>query len=71
MKKARGLKGVLMVFFGAVLVLGIYYRLSNKPAVTSKEPEVIKVTAVEEALSRNMKTNYPNTPKEVVKYFEN
>ncbi len=69
LKKTRGLKGVLMLFFLAILVIGIYYRLSNKPAAASKEPEVIKITPVEEALQRNMKTNYPNTPKEVVKYF--
>lgn len=69
MKKSRGLKSVLMVLFVGLLLVGIFYRLSNKPVVSSEEEPVEKITPIQEALDRNLATNYPQSPKEVVKYF--
>ena len=68
MPKFKGLKGVLIVLFLAVLIVFYYYHLSNKTAPSEEETEN-KITAVQELLQRNLATNYPQTPKEVVKYF--
>ena len=69
MKKDRGLKSVILVFFLAVLAVGLYWRLSNKSVGKSEEEVPVKVTEVQRVLSRNLKTTYPPTPKEVIKYF--
>lgn len=72
MKKKRsykGLRGVLILFFGGMCFLGIFFRLNNKPSKSSEDEKVNKQTAIEIALERNLSTNYPGTPKEVVKYF--
>ena len=67
--KEKGLRGVLIALFVAILLVGIFYRLSNKTVVSSEDEVVEAVTAIDTALSRNLTTNYPQTPKEVVKYF--
>lgn len=67
--KEKGLRGVLIALFVAILLVGIFYRLSNKTVVSSEDEMVETVTAIDTALSRNLTTNYPPTPKEVVKYF--
>lgn len=69
MKKGNGLKTVLLVLFGGMLVVGIFYRLSNKPIITSEEENVGKPSAIEVVLQRNLTADYPKSPKEVVKYF--
>ena len=43
--------------------------MSNKQPKSTEEEEVVKASAVDIALERNLTTNYPSTPKEVVKYF--
>lgn len=65
--KFKGLKGILMLFFGSMCLLGIFSRMNNKKAPETETS--VKVTAVEEVLQRSLVTNYPSTPKEVVKYF--
>lgn len=51
----------------ACMIAGYYFYLSRKTgAEADKIPEV---TAVDEVLARNLETNYPPTPKEVVKYY--
>lgn len=69
MKKFKGLKSVLLVFFIGILLVGIFYRFSNKKVISSEEEPVPKASAVDIVLDRNMTANYPQTPKEVVKYF--
>lgn len=69
MKKGNGLKTVLLVLFGGMLVVGIFYRLSNKPIITSEEENIGKPSAIEVVLQRNLTADYPKSPKEVVKYF--
>lgn len=63
----KGLKGVIIVLFLAVLIVILFVHINNQPA--TKDEEAVTVTAVQEVLSRNLTTNYPSTPKEVVKYF--
>ncbi len=48
------------------LLLGYYAYLSNKDRQTKEEAAM---TPVQEALSRDMKNDYPSTPKEVMKYY--
>lgn len=66
--KFNGLKGVLIVLFLAVLLIIYFVHLSNKTNEPAEE-EVKKLTEVQEVLNRNLTTNYPASPKEVVKYF--
>lgn len=53
---------VLMI----VAVVGYYAYLSNKSQENRAEAVM---TFVENVLSRNLETNYPPTPKEVLKYY--
>ncbi len=69
MKKSQS--GVKVLVIGIILlclVLGYYYYLSNKDAGVKEEAEVT-VTAVQEALMRNLDNNYPPSPREVLKYY--
>lgn len=58
---------------GAVIILlvaamlGYYYYLSNRQQET--EPPVVEMTVAQELISCNLETNYPPTPKEVVRYY--
>lgn len=67
--KFKGMKGIIILFFGGLCILGIFFRMNNKKTPGSEEEKVAKVTAVDEVLQRNLVTNYPNSPKEVVKFF--
>lgn len=67
--KERTLKSILLCVFLGILFLGIFYRLSNKKIIRSEDEKFTPPSAVEVVLERNLSTNYPSTPKEVVKYF--
>lgn len=69
MTKTRiaGLKSVIIVLILGLLVVAYYGHLTKK---NKKEEELPGTSsAVTEVLLRNLDTNYPATPKEVVKYF--
>lgn len=68
MKKIKGLKGVFITLFLAVLLVLYYNHLSNRNVGKEEEP-VEKMSAAQELLARNITTDYPQTPKEVVKLF--
>ena len=51
-----------------VLVIGFYYYLSNRNVSNQTEDEGT-ITKTQQVLLRNLDTNYPPSPKEVVKYF--
>ena len=68
-EKGQGrLKPLIIVIFLLCLVLGYYYYLSNKRSGRESEQQV-KATAVQEVLMRDLESNYPPTPREVVKYY--
>ena len=67
--KFKGLRGILILLFAAMAFAGIFFRLNNKQQASTEEEEVAAATPIEIALERNLSTNYPGTPKEVVKYF--
>lgn len=67
MKKSGGIKILIIGVILAVLVVGYYFYLSNK--TQEKREEDVESTRVQTALMRDLDKNYPPTPKEVVKYF--
>ncbi|MBQ7954646.1 MAG: hypothetical protein IJ282_02740 [Lachnospiraceae bacterium] len=69
MKKSQKstLKGSIVIILLLVVIVGYYYYLSNKEK--EKEEQNPKITAVQEVLMRNLESNYPPTPREVVKYY--
>lgn len=68
MKRFSGKKGFVILIFLACLIVGYYAHLSNRN--TPKEDSRAGVlTEVDKVLSRNLETNYPPTPRELVKYF--
>ena len=70
MKMFKGTKGMVILVFLVLLVLGYYFYLSNRsmPEKT-EEMSVETMTVSQKILSRNLETNYPPSPREVVKYF--
>ena len=65
-QKANVKSGAIVVLIIVVMV-GYYFYLSNKDReVQEQNPQI---TAVQEVLMRNLDTNYPATPKEVIKYY--
>ncbi len=67
MKKSGIVKIVIIGIILAALVVGYYYYLSSK--VEQSDEEAVESTAVQAVLMRDLNKNYPPTPKEVVKYF--
>ena len=57
---------VLVVF--AIGVVGLFFYISNRSRVVA-EGRQNQMTAVQEILARNLDTNYPPTPKEVLKFY--
>ncbi len=69
MKKSTksNIKGGAVIILMIVVMVGYYYYLSNKEKAQQElNPEL---TAVQEVLMRNLETNYPPSPKEVIKYY--
>ncbi|MCR5303607.1 MAG: hypothetical protein K6E33_03520 [Lachnospiraceae bacterium] len=53
----------------AVLVVGYYYYLNNRTGTVGHEEETVAADPVAQILSRNLETDYPPTPREVVRYY--
>lgn len=68
-KKKKGPGIVVSVAIMAVAILAAFALLSNRSEQTSSEAQSLKVSAVQEVLLRNLETDYPASPKEVVKYY--
>ena len=59
---------ILIVFVVlAIGVVGLFFYISNKSNVVAEGKQQMSV--VREILSRNLETNYPPTPKEVLKFY--
>lgn len=64
-------KTIRIVIIGIILVcllIGFYYYLSQKTS-GGKGEEAETITQTQQVLLRNLETNYPPSPKEVVKYY--
>ena len=68
MKKTKGLKGLIIFGILCILVIGVYIYLANREYETPEVDASEIMTEVQEVLSRNLNTDYPPTPKELVKY---
>ena len=69
MKKKKQQNPIKIMILGvimAVMVLIYYFHLSKH---TAKVSEAKRLTEVDEVLLRNISTDYPPSPKEVVKYY--
>jgi len=70
MKKNNPVKIVIVFAIFIIACIGLFFYLSNRSEDTMEETKKTTVmTAVQEVLSRNLETNYPPTPKEVLKYY--
>lgn len=69
MKNFKGTKGIILLCIMALLIVGYYYHLSNRMTAQTEETPEGALTEVDKVLTRNLETNYPQTPREVVKYF--
>lgn len=67
MKRFRGARGGFFLLLAIICVLMAYYLLQLK--IEKSKPEQIEMTAVQNVLSRDLERNYPQTPKEVIKYY--
>ncbi len=65
-KKQNGVKVVIIAIILVAMVVGYYFYLSGK---TEQVQEVKQLGEVDQVLLRNLKTDYPPSPKEVVKYY--
>lgn len=71
MKRSNGVKIIIIGICITALVVGYYYYLSNRNVPQPEEvvPEDEVLTVTQRTLLRNLDTNYPPTPREVIKYF--
>lgn len=70
MNRFKGVKGIVILVILAVLIISYYHYLSNRQQPDKEnQEEVVVMTPVQEVLSRDLETNYPATPREVVRYF--
>ncbi|MBO7334259.1 MAG: hypothetical protein J6S95_04910 [Lachnospiraceae bacterium] len=69
MKKLSSMRGVFVVLILAAMLIAYYHHMSNISKGKEDEDVVVETSVVTETLSRNLTTNYPSTPKEVIKYF--
>ena len=67
MKKSSGVKIIIIGIILAVIVVGYFYYTANK--VDEIMEEDVQSTLVQTVLLRNLEKNYPPSPNEVVKYF--
>lgn len=58
-------KGAVIIVILVAMIGGYYFYLSNRQ---NAEDETI-VTAVQDVLLKNLETDYPPTPREVLKYY--
>jgi len=68
MQKKNSSRMIIGVVIMAVFILAAFALLSNRSESTA-EDNLTKVTAVQEVLVRNLETDYPPSPKEVVKFY--
>lgn len=72
MKRFRGTKGIVILVIMMVLIVGYFLYLNNRNSSLGGESastSSTKENPVTTVLLRDLDTNYPATPKEVVKYY--
>lgn len=69
MKKGNPIKMIIVFAVFVLACVGVFFYLSNREEKEPVETDNKVMTVVQEVLSRNLETNYPPTPKEVLKYY--
>lgn len=65
--KANTIKGGIVILIMVVAMVSYYYYLSNKGK--QNRAEQVEVSVAQELISRNLTTNYPPSPREVIRYY--
>ena len=68
MKRFQTPRGVFFLFLAVMCVLAGYYLMTLK-ASKNKPEDVVELTFVQQVLARDLERDYPQTPKEVIKYY--
>ena len=68
MKRRNPTGFLIMLIVFAIAVVGLFFYVANRSNVVA-EGKQKQMTAVQQILSRNLDTNYPPTPKEVLKFY--
>lgn len=63
----KTMKNNIVLIIIALIIVACFAYLSNRSKSSAERPAVL--TAVQSVLARDMNTNYPPTPKEVLKYY--
>ncbi len=58
---------IILGLFGILIVVAFYLLSNRTDKIAENAPK--RMTAVQEVLSRNLETNYPATPKELLKFY--
>lgn len=67
-KKKVNIKAIVVLVVMILLLVGYYYYLSNKNRGANEDGDV-EITKVQEVLMRDLTRRYPQTPKEVIRYY--
>ena len=68
MKRRNPARFLIVFVVLAIGVVGLFFYVANRTKAI-EEGKVQQMTVVQEILSRNLETNYPPTPKEVLKFY--
>ncbi len=68
MRKRNPARFLIVFTVLAVAIVGLFFYVANRSNVIA-EGKQKQMTPVQEILSRNLDTNYPPTPKEVLKFY--
>ena len=65
--KTNAVKGGVVILLMVVAMVSYYYYLSNKGR--QNKTEEVEMSVAQELISRNLSTNYPPSPREVIRYY--
>ena len=68
MRRRNPFRIIFVFIVLALAVTGLFFYVSNRSKVI-EEGKLKQMTPVQEILARNLETNYPPTPKEVLKFY--
>ena len=68
MRRRNPARILIILVVLAIAVVGLFFYISNRTRVIA-EGKQQQMSAVQQVLARNLETNYPPTPKEVLKYY--
>ncbi|MBO4905345.1 MAG: hypothetical protein J5367_09005 [Lachnospiraceae bacterium] len=67
MRRKNPARVIIVFLVLAIAVVGLFFYISNRSKVVAEGKQQMSV--VNTILSRNLETNYPPTPKEVLKFY--